>query len=62
VKTHEKVIEALKNGPQTKEQVSVTALVPASQVNSAIQVLQNKGIVASSLEHGRRLYHLTGKS
>jgi sugar-specific transcriptional regulator TrmB len=60
VKTHEKVIEALKDGQQTPSQISVNALVPAGQVSSTLRTLQNKGMVAYAMEDGRRVYYLTG--
>jgi sugar-specific transcriptional regulator TrmB len=60
VKTHEKVIEALKNGQQTPSQISVNALVPAGQVSSALRTLQDRGMVAYEVEDGRRVYYLTG--
>jgi sugar-specific transcriptional regulator TrmB len=60
MKTHEKVIEALKNGQQTPSQISVNALVPAGQVSSALRTLQDRGMVAYSVEDGRKVYYLTG--
>ena len=60
MKTHEKVIEALKDGQQTRAQISVNALIPASQVSSTLRTLQNKGMVAYGMENGRRVYYLTG--
>lgn len=61
VKTHEKVIEALKDGQQSPSEISVNALVPTGQVSSALRTLQNKGIVAFHEEQdGRRVYYLTG--
>jgi len=60
MKTHEKVIEALKNGQQTPSQISVNALVPAGQVSSALRTLQDRGMVAYAMEDGRRVYYLTG--
>ena len=60
MKTHEKVIEALKNGQQTPSQISVNALVPAGQVSSTLRTLQDRGMVAYAMEDGRRVYHLTG--
>jgi len=60
MKTHEKVIEALKDGQQTPSQISVNALVPAGQVSSTLRTLQNKGMVAYAMEDGRRVYYLTG--
>jgi len=62
MKTHEKVIEALKDGQQTKEEISVNALLPASQVSSAVQVLQNRGVVGYLMYQGRKFYYLTGKT
>lgn len=60
MKTHEKVIEALKNGQQTPSQISVNALVPAGQVSSALRTLQDRGMVAYGMEDGRRVFYLTG--
>ncbi len=60
MKTYEKVIEALKDGEQSVSEISVNALVPSSQVSSALRTLQNKGIVAWQEDQGRRVYHLTG--
>jgi predicted transcriptional regulator len=61
MKTHEKVIEALKDGEQSASEISVNALVPSSQVSSALRTLQNRGVVAWQVDQdGRRIYHLTG--
>ncbi len=60
MKTHEKVIDALKDGEQSASEISVNALVPASQVSSALRTLQNKGMVAWQEDNGRRVFHLTG--
>ena len=60
MRTHEKVIEALKDGEQSASEISVNALVPTSQVSSALRTLQNKGMVAWQEDQGRRVYSLTG--
>jgi ABC-type phosphate/phosphonate transport system substrate-binding protein len=60
VKTYEKVIEALKNGQQTRAQISVNALVPASQVTGALRTLQSKGVVGYTVDEGRTFFYLTG--
>jgi DNA-binding IclR family transcriptional regulator len=60
MKTYERVIEALKDGEQSASEISVNALVPASQVSSALRTLQNKGVVGWQEDQGRRVYHLTG--
>jgi sugar-specific transcriptional regulator TrmB len=61
MKTHEKVIEALKDGEQSPSQISTNALIPATQVISSLRTLQNKGMVEWQVDHdGRRIYRLTG--
>jgi DNA-binding IclR family transcriptional regulator len=60
MKTYEKVIEALKDGPQSPSEISVNALVPAGQVSSALRTLQSKGMVGREEDNGRTIYHLTG--
>lgn len=63
MKTHEKVIEALKDGEQSPSQISTNALIPATQVISSLRTLQNKGMVAWQVDQdGRRIYHLTGSN
>ncbi len=60
MKTYERVIEALKDGPQSPTEISVNALVPASQVTSALRTLENKGMVGREQDNGRTIYYLTG--
>jgi DNA-binding IclR family transcriptional regulator len=60
MKTYEKVIEALRDGQQTPEEVAINSMLPASQVSSTLRTLQNKGMVAFVTDQGRRFYYLTG--
>ena len=61
MKTYEKVIEALKDGQQSPSEISVNALLPATQVVSSLRTLQNKGMVAYHTDtDGRRVFYLTG--
>ena len=58
--TTDKILAALREGQQTAEQLSRTSLLSASQVSSALRVLQNRGNVGYLIENGQRFYYLTG--
>jgi predicted transcriptional regulator len=61
VKTHEKVINVLKDGQQSPSEISVNSLLPATEVVSSLRKLQNEGMVAYETDRdGRRVYYLTG--
>jgi len=58
--TTDRIIDALREGQQTVEQLSRTSSLSASQTSSAIRVLQNRGVVGYLIENGQRFYYLTG--
>ena len=61
MKTHEKVINVLKDGQQSPSEISVNSLLPATEVVSSLRKLQNEGMVAYETDRdGRRVYYLTG--
>ena len=60
MKTYEKVIEALKDGEQSPEEIAVNAMLPASHVSSTLRLLHNRGMVDWQEDQGRRIYRLTG--
>jgi DNA-binding IclR family transcriptional regulator len=60
MKTYEKVIEALRDGEQSPEEIAVNAMLPAPQVSSSLRTLQNRGMVDWQEDQGRRVYRLTG--
>lgn len=60
MKTYEKVIEALRDGEQSPEEVAISAMLSGPQVSSALRALQHKGMVAYQTDQGRRVYYLTG--
>ena len=61
MKTHEKVINVLKDGQQSPSEISVNSLLPATEVVSSLRKLQNEGMVAYEADRdGRRVYYLTG--
>lgn len=59
-KTVDKVVEALRDGQQSSDEVAVNAMLSGSQAVSALRTLQNTGDVGWELDQGRRLYFLTG--
>jgi len=60
MKTNDKVIEALRDGQQTSDEVAINAMLSGSQAASALRTLQNAGVVGFLTDQGRRFYYLTG--
>jgi hypothetical protein len=58
--THEKVINALRDGQQTAEEVSVNALLDYRKAKGSLVTLVDKGVVGVEFDQDTRFYYLTG--